>query len=191
MRNLYQIYLISDSTGETLDRIFLALKAQFPNFEYETNHFSFTRTESQTLAILKQAKKDKNSIILYTIVNSKLAKYLTEKAYERNIPCFGVLGDLILNFSKVLNQKASHQPSGQHILNEEYYDRIEAIQFTMNHDDGNLTKEIKKSDIKSNQIKGLIYRQSPLAGDSPLPYCKVCSEIWKCGTCQHQFLGAP
>ena len=147
MRNLYQIYLISDSTGETLDRIFLALKAQFPNFEYETNHFSFTRTESQTLAILKQAKKDKNSIILYTIVNSKLAKYLTEKAYKRNIPCFGVLGDLILNFSKVLNQKASHQPSGQHILNEEYYDRIEAIQFTMNHDDGNLLNEIDKSDI--------------------------------------------
>ena len=127
MKNLYQIYLISDSTGETLDRIFLALKAQFPNFQYETNHFSFTRTESQTLSILKQAKKDRNSIILYTIVNSKLAKYLTEKAYERGIPCFGVLGDLILNFSKVLNQKASHQPSGQHILNEEYYDRIEAL----------------------------------------------------------------
>ena len=147
MRNLYQIYLISDSTGETLDRIFLALKAQFPNFEYETNHFSFTRTESQTLSILKQAKKDKNSIILYTIVNSKLAKYLTEKAYERNIPCFGVLGELILNFSKVLNQKASHQPSGQHILNEEYYDRIDAIQFTMNHDDGNQTDDIEKSDI--------------------------------------------
>ena len=147
MRNLYQIYLISDSTGETLDRIFLALKAQFPNFEYETNHFSFTRTESQTLSILKQAKKDKNSIILYTIVNSKLAKYLTEKAFEREIPCFGVLGDLILNFSKVLNQKASHEPSGQHILNEEYYDRIEAIQFTMNHDDGNQIDDIEKSDI--------------------------------------------
>ena len=147
MRNLYQIYLISDSTGETLDRIFLALKAQFPRFEYETNHFSFTRTESQTLSILKQAKKDKNSIILYTIVNSKLAKYLTQKAYEKEIPCFGVLGDLILNFSKVLNQKASHQPSGQHILNEEYYDRIEAIQFTMNHDDGNQTDDIEKSDI--------------------------------------------
>ena len=147
MRNLYQIYLISDSTGETLDRIFLALKAQFPNFEYETNHFSFTRTESQTLSILKQAKKDENSIILYTIVNSKLAKYLVEKAYEREIPCFGVLGDLILNFSKVLNQKASHQPSGQHILNEEYYDRIEAIQFTMNHDDGGMIQDIEKSDI--------------------------------------------
>ena len=57
------------------------------------------------------------------------------------------MGNLILNFSKILNQRASHEPSGQHILNEEYYDRIEAIQFTMNHDDGNLVNEIDKSDI--------------------------------------------
>ena len=50
-------------------------------------------------------------------------------------------------FSKLLNQKASHIPSGQHVLDEEYYNRIEAIQFTMNHDDGNLINDIKKSDI--------------------------------------------
>ena len=66
---------------------------------------------------------------------------------KKKIPCFGVLGDLILSFSKLLNQKASHQPSGQYVLNDEYYKKIEAIQFTMNHDDGNLTKEIEKSDI--------------------------------------------
>jgi regulator of PEP synthase PpsR (kinase-PPPase family) len=63
------------------------------------------------------------------------------------IPCFGVLGDLILNFSKILNQKATHEPSGQHVLDEEYYKRIEAIQFTMNHDDGNQTENILESDI--------------------------------------------
>ena len=57
------------------------------------------------------------------------------------------MGDLIISFSKLLNQEASYVPSGQHILNEEYYDRIEAIQFTMNHDDGNSIKDIQKSDI--------------------------------------------
>ena len=66
---------------------------------------------------------------------------------EKKIPCFEFLGDLILSFSKLLNQKASHEPSGQYALNDEYYKRIEAIQFTMNHDDGNLIKEINKSDI--------------------------------------------
>ena len=88
-----------------------------------------------------------NSIILYSIVDSNLAKYLANKSSDKKIPCFGVLGDLILSFSKLLNQKASHQPSGQYELNDEYYKRISAIQFTMNHDDGNLVKEINKSDI--------------------------------------------
>jgi len=147
MSNTYQIYLISDSTGETLDRIFLALKAQFKNIEYKVHPCSFTRTENQILKILDDAKKKENSVILYTIVDNNLAKYLANVSDKKKIPCFGVLGNLILNFSKILNQKASHEPSGQHVLNEEYYDRIEAIQFTMNHDDGNLLNDIEKSDI--------------------------------------------
>ena len=147
MSNTYQIYLISDSTGETLDRIFLALKAQFKNIEYKVHSYSFTRTENQILKILDDAKKNENSVILYTIVDNNLAKYLANVSDKKKIPCFGVLGNLILNFSKILNQKASHEPSGQHVLNEEYHDRIEAIQFTMNHDDGNLLNDIEKSDI--------------------------------------------
>jgi len=147
MSSTYQIYLISDSTGETLDRIFLALKAQFKNIEYKVHSYSFTRTENQILKILEDAKKNENSVILYTIVDNSLAKCLANVSEEKRIPCFGVLGNLILNFSKILNQKASHEPSGQHVLNEEYYDRIEAIQFTMNHDDGNLLNDIEKSDI--------------------------------------------
>ena len=147
MINTHQIYLISDSTGETLDRIFIAIKAQFKNIDYKIHTYSFTRTENQILKILSDAEKNINSIILYSIVDSNLAKYLANTSNEKKIPCFGVLGDLILNFSKLLNQKASHQPSGQYALNEEYYKRIAAIQFTMNHDDGNSIKELKKSDI--------------------------------------------
>ena len=75
MSNTYQIYLISDSTGETLDRIFIAIKAQFKNIEYKVHTYSFTRTENQILKILSDAKKDNNSIILYSIVDSGLAKY--------------------------------------------------------------------------------------------------------------------
>ncbi|MDC0445559.1 kinase/pyrophosphorylase [Candidatus Pelagibacter sp.] len=147
MSNTYQIYLISDSTGETLDRIFLALKAQFKKIEYKVHSYSFTRTENQILKILEDSKKNENSVILYTIVDNNLAKYLANVSEEKKIPCFSVLGNLILNFSKILNQKASHEPSGQHVLNDEYYERIEAIQFTMNHDDGNLVSDIEKSDI--------------------------------------------
>ena len=147
MKNTHQVYLISDSTGETLDRIFMALKAQFNNFDYDLSQFSFTRTENQISTILNNAKKQESPIILYTVVNSKLAKYLAEEASKKNIPCFGVLGDLILNFSKILNEKATYQPSAQHVLDKDYYKRIEAIQFTMKHDDGNNTENILESDI--------------------------------------------
>tara|TARA_B100001564_G_scaffold352271_1_gene359409 strand:- start:1064 stop:1684 length:621 start_codon:yes stop_codon:yes gene_type:complete len=147
MSNTYQIYLISDSTGETLDRIFIAIKAQFKNIEYKIHTYSFTRTENQIFKILSEAEKHPGSIILYSIVDSNLAKFLANTSGDKKIPCFGVLGDLILSFSKLLNQEASHVPSGQYALNDEYYKRIAAIQFTMNHDDGNLVKEINKSDI--------------------------------------------
>jgi len=147
MSNTYQIYLISDPTGETLDRVFLAIKAQFINIEYDVKSYFFTRTENQVSKIMEEAKKKNNAIILYTIVDSSLAKFLANKGDEKKIPCFSVLGNLIMNFSKLLNQKASHVPSGQHALNEEYYERIEAIQFTMTHDDGNLVEDISKADL--------------------------------------------
>jgi [pyruvate, water dikinase]-phosphate phosphotransferase / [pyruvate, water dikinase] kinase len=147
MSNTYQIYLISDSTGETLDRVFLAIKAQFKNIEYDVKSYFFTRTENQVIKIMEEAKKKNNAIILYTIVDSALAKFLANEGDKKKIPCFSVLGNLILNFSKLLNQKASHIPSGQHALNEEYYERIEAIQFTIAHDDGNLVEDINKADV--------------------------------------------
>jgi len=68
MNNTYEIYLISDSTGETLDRIFLALKAQFKNIEYKVHQYSFTRTENQISKIIDICKKKKNSIFLFFIL---------------------------------------------------------------------------------------------------------------------------
>ena len=147
MNYKHQIYLISDSTGETIDRIFLAIKAQFQDFEYEDHQYSFTRTENQILTILEMAKKHKKSIILYTIVDNELANFLEKETRKLNIPCFGVLGKLIENFSQIIKQTATHIPSAQYTLNEEYYKKIEAIQFTMNHDDGNSSEDIVESDI--------------------------------------------
>ena len=147
MNEKYNVYLISDSTGETLDRIFLSLQSQFENFKYEKKEFFFVRTEQQVDKIIGDGVKGNNTIILYTIVETKLAKYLSKRSDEASIPCFGVLGNLILAFSKLLNQKAIHKPSAQHVLDEEYYKRIEAIQFTMSHDDGKKTEDLSSSDV--------------------------------------------
>ena len=147
MNEKYNVYLVSDSTGETLDRIFLSIKSQFSNFSYNKKEFVFIRTTNQIDRIIEECKKKKNSIILYTIVETKFAKYINHESQKNNIPCFGILGSLILNFSKLLNQKAIHKPSAQHVLDENYYKRMEAIQYTMTHDDGNKTEEFQETDI--------------------------------------------
>ncbi len=147
MNEKYNVYLVSDSTGETLDRIFLSLKSQFANFKYEKKEFAFIRTEQQIDKIIKECINLENSLILYTIVETKLAKYISNKSEENNVPCFGILGNLILSFSKLLNQKAIHKPSAQHVLDDDYYKRIEAIQFTMSHDDGKKVDDVKNADV--------------------------------------------
>ena len=147
MNKIYQIYQVSDSTGETLDRIFLAIKAQFSSFDCKTIHYSFTRTKNQIDNIILKSKNKKNIIILYTIVDNNLAKYLNLETKKNKIPCFEVLGSLISDFSKLLNQEASRKPSGQHVLDKEYYNRIEAVKFTISHDDGKITSDLEKSDV--------------------------------------------
>ena len=147
MNKIYQVYQVSDSTGETLDRIFLALKAQFPEFKCKTIHYSFTRTKNQIDKIIANSKIEKNIIVLYTIVDKGLANYLVEESKKNNIASFEVLGNLISDFSKLLKQEASRIPSGQHTLDKEYYDRIDAVQFTMSHDDGKIINDLDKSDV--------------------------------------------
>ena len=147
MGQKYQVYLVSDSTGETLDRIFLALKSQFSDFNYAKKEYVFIRTNQQIDKIINECSKIDNVIILYTIVETKLAKYISQKSSDNKIPCFGILGNLILEFSKLLNQKATHTPSAQHVLDDDYYKRIEAIQYTMNHDDGKKASDVEKADV--------------------------------------------
>ena len=147
MNKIYHIYQVSDSTGETLDRIFLAIKAQFSNFNCKTIHYSFTRTMNQIDKIISKSQNEKNVIILYTIVDNNLAKYLLSETKKNNIPSFEVLGNLISDFSKLLKQEASRIPSGQHALDRQYYKRIEAVQFTMSHDDGKIINDIGESDV--------------------------------------------
>ena len=147
MNEKYNVYLVSDSTGETLDRIFLSIKSQFSNFDYHKKEFVFVRTEQQINKIIEECVGKSNSIILYTIVETKLAKFITSQSEKNNIPCYGILGTLILNFSKLLNQKAIHKPSAQHVLDEDYYKRMEAIQYTMSHDDGKKTEDLLLADV--------------------------------------------
>lgn len=147
MNRKYNVFLVSDSTGETLDRIFLALKAQFENFNNSLHHFSFVRTDAQITTLLEKCNKVENPIILYTLVEASITSFLIQETERYKIPCFGVLDYLIPKFETVLNCKANRKPSGQHILNKEYYRKIAAMQFSIEHDDGQKLETILESDI--------------------------------------------
>jgi regulator of PEP synthase PpsR (kinase-PPPase family) len=147
MGHKHQIILISDSTGETLDRIFLALKSQFSNFEYDKKEYTFVRTEGQISKIIKECEEKENVIILYTVVETKIDKFIVQACKRKKIPCFGILGNLIFNFSNLIKKKPKYIPSAQHVLDEDYYKKIEAIQFSINHDDGMKMDDVESADV--------------------------------------------
>lgn len=147
MNKKYNFFLVSDSTGETLDRIFLAIKAQFRNIEYNLHHFSFIRTSMQTAQLMEKCNKSENPIIIYTLVEPCTSNFIKNESKLLNIPCFGVLDNLIPQFETLFQEKATKMPSGQHELNKEYYKKIEAIQYTLAHDDGQQIETIVDADI--------------------------------------------
>ena len=94
MNKIYQVYQVSDSTGETLDRIFLAIKAQFTDFECKTIHYSFTRTENQIDKIISKSKTEKNIIIclyfnnIYNLLNLLLIYLNNINYFKKNMNIF-------------------------------------------------------------------------------------------------------
>ena len=147
MNKTFNFFLVSDSTGETLDRIYLALKAQFPNNNYKIHHFAFMRTTTQTATLIEACKKSENPIILYTLVEKQTTNHIINECKSYNIPCFGLLDYLIPQFEKIFKQKPTLKPSGQHKLDKEYYQKIEAMQFTLQHDDGQRLETAVNADI--------------------------------------------
>ena len=147
MGHKHLINLIPDSTGETLNRIFLTLKSQFLNFDYEKKEYFFIRSEKQIYKIIEKSEGKENVIILYTVVETKLDKHIVQTCRKKNILCFGILGNLIINSSELIKQKPTYTPSAQHVLDEDYYKRIEALQSSMAHDDDMKTEDVEKADI--------------------------------------------
>ena len=127
MNEKYNVYLISDSTGETLDRIFLSLQSQFKNFEYEKKEYFFVRTQQQVDKIISEGIKGKNPIILYTIVETKLAKQITKSLI---IPTIGI--------------GSSHHCDGQVLVLDDLIGLNETkIKFVKKF--GNIKKNIRKA----------------------------------------------
>lgn len=144
--NKFHLHLISDSTGETLGAISRAVLSQFPDVEVVDHMWTLIRTKGQIENILKEVQKT-GGIVLYTIINGTLLDTLLLSCNKMGIPCISALDQVILEFSHHLGKEVVNKPGRQHKLDDEYFKRIEAINFVLSHDDGQKIDDLDNADV--------------------------------------------
>jgi hypothetical protein len=142
----FDLYLISDSTGETVCNIARAVTAQFVNVETTEHVWSLIRTKAQLEKVIHAIEK-KPGVVMFTIVEKELAEMLKLHCHRLSIPCIPVLSRAIADLSAYLNMKATPQPGRQHELDDSYFTRVEAVNFAISHDDGQTSWDIDEADI--------------------------------------------
>jgi len=140
------IYLVGEGTGETISRIARASLSQFHREHVEVKTFFMVTDEHYILRIIKQAAED-DALVAFSIVQPNLRDVLIKQAERRGITAIDVIGNFIIQLSIFLKEKPLEIPGRQYILDEEYFKRIEAINFAVKHDDGKLTQGLKLADI--------------------------------------------
>lgn len=145
-RSYCHIHLVSDATGETLISISRATAAQYPNVVALEHVYPLIRSSTQLDRVLKEIEYSPG-IVLYTIVDQTLSATLLKFCQELGIPCLGVMDSVFHLFQSYLGTTSSHRPGAQHMLNTEYFKRIDALNFTLAHDDGQMTDNLANADV--------------------------------------------
>jgi len=140
------IHLVSDSTGETVSSVMRSIMAQFNNVEVEEHMWSLVRTSGQMENVIAEISKNP-SIVMCTIAEEKLLKQLKEECRKLKIPCISILSRFTKEISSYIGVEAEGSPGKQHELDEEYFTRVEAVNFTLSHDDGQGAKDLEEADI--------------------------------------------
>ena len=142
-----RIFAVSDGTGETVDRIINAVLLQYGGqSDVRIVRYKSIRTVDQVDTVLDEAKK-RGAILVYTIVMKELRSYLEKSVEAKGIPAVDLFGELLELFNKHIGKSTTEQPGLLHQVNEEYYRRIEAMEFTVKHDDGSNIDNLMKADI--------------------------------------------
>ncbi len=142
----FHLHLVSDSTGETVSSVARAALAQFEEVHAEEHIWSLVRTKGQMEKII--ANLDTHpGIVVFTLVDSNLREMLRQACAKRALPCIPVLSHVVREFSSYLQEEATGAPGTQHELSEDYFTRVDAINFALEHDDGQATWELEEADI--------------------------------------------
>ncbi len=140
------LHLVSDSTGETVCSVARAAIVQFEGIDAEEHVWSLIRTKVQVERILT-AIEEKPGVVMFTVVEKELRDMLTSGCARLNLPCIPVLSRVLADLSTYLNMNISPQPGRQYELDENYFSRMEAVNFTLSHDDGQSLRDVDEADI--------------------------------------------
>ena len=142
----FHLHLISDSTGETASTVARACLVQFDNIQPSQHLWSMVRNPAQVDEVLA-AVEAKPGFVLFTIVSEDLRKYLEEGCRRLKVPCLGLLDPTIAALEAYLGAAVHARPGRQHVLDAEYFSRIEAMHFALSHDDGQSTWNLDNADV--------------------------------------------
>jgi regulator of PEP synthase PpsR (kinase-PPPase family) len=145
-QRFFHLHLVSDATGETLNTVAKAAAAQYADFRPIAHIYALVRTPSQLNKALREIE-EQPGIVLFTLVNPDIRKHLEEQCQAFGVPCLSILDPIIAILSQYLNVNSTPQIGGQHALNADYFRRIDALNFTMAHDDGQGIEDLDKSDV--------------------------------------------
>ncbi len=143
---LYHIHLVSDSTGETIESLARACLAQFEGIEVKKHNWNLIRSLVLLKTVLKGIR-DNYGLVLYTFVDVKLRTELEDFCHENDIPCISVLRPVLRGMIALFGREPTHNPGKQHVLDEEYFSRIAAMDFAISQDDGHATSNLEKADV--------------------------------------------
>lgn len=140
------VHLISDSTGDTLISVARAIFSQFDDIETKEYLWTLVLSKPQLDEAISLVKKRKG-IVMHTLANKEHAKELESKCENMDVMCLSLLKDLVSKVSEYIHEKPNPKPGKQHVTDEEYFRKIDAINFTIAHDDGQYTENIRNADI--------------------------------------------
>ncbi len=142
----FHLHLVSDATGETLTTVARAAAAQYTKMSPVEHVYPLVRTQKQLDRVLAEIE-EAPGIVLYTLLEEDLAKRLEDHCRELSLPCLSILGPVLALFQSYLGAETSHRVGAQHTLNAEYFKRIDALNYTMLHDDGQHIEDLEEADV--------------------------------------------
>ena len=184
-KNTLTLHLVSDSTGETLKAVSSAAAAQFSELEYQQKTYPMVRTVTQLERVFKNIKEEKG-VVFCTLVEEEVREKLEQFCKKENILYLPVMENIVSILEEYTGFEAINKPGGQHILNDDYFKRIEAINYTLEHDDGQGQLNLENADVivvgvsRTSKTPTCIYlaNQGIKAANYPLvPHVGVSEEL--------------